>query len=362
MTFAAAPGTLPGTVQAALVRAIENVPEVGLPLLHISHRTDWFARLIVEVEGRMKRLLAIPDNYRVLFLQGGATAQFSLAPMNLGAMAIDIVSSGYWSRRAINEMRHVCSPNIVWEGDGTRLPEPDELPTVGHGVLHYISSETVEGLQYDYIPEYRGDLVCDMSSDILSRPVDFGRYAIAYAHAQKQMGPPGLTVVIVRDDVIERSRSSPLPPLMTYAAQADKNSIYNTPPCFQIYLLGLLFDWLEHEIGGVEQMARINALKAEAIWSQVDAHPDLFQAPVHRRWRSRANVAFQMDASLRERFLADATAAGFVGLEGHRSCGGCRISLYNTISLEQTRTLAQWMGDWAARADPARRTSAAVQG
>lgn len=349
ISFAAAPGSLPAAVQAALIESMQCVPEVGQPLLHISHRTEWFADLVKRVEARMKRLLGIPENYRVLFLQGGATLQFSLAPMNLGAKSLDIVSSGYWSRRAINEMRHVCDPRVVWAGEGDRLPHEDELPRSGAGVLHYISSETVEGLQFDYIPEYHGDLICDMSSDILSKPVDFSRFSIAYAHAQKQMGPPGLTVVIVRDDVIERSRKANLPPMMTYAAQADKNSIYNTPPCFQIYLQWLLFDWLENEIGGVAQMARINEAKASAIYEQVDAFPALYKARAQRRWRSKANVVFQMEDEMKTRFLAEAQEEGFVGLDGHRSCGGCRVSLYNTVSLDEAQQLAGWMNDFGRR-------------
>lgn len=351
MSFAAAPGVLPATVQRKLIEHMECHPEVGLPLLHISHRSEWFKALVVDVERRMKRMLAIPQDYRVLFLQGGATLQFSLAPMNLGATAVDMIVAGYWSRRAVAEMTPVCGVTQRWSGDGRTLPEPAEVAGQGTGTLFYISNETVEGMQFDYIPDYEGDIICDMSSDILSRPVEFSRYAIAYAHAQKQLGPPGLTVVVVRPDVIERSRHVGLPPMMTYAAHADKNSIYNTPPCFQIYLQSLLFDWMEHEIGGVTAMQRRNREKAGRIFETIRRYETLYRVQIPQRWQSETNVAFHLpDVELERRFLREADEMGFYGLAGHRSVGGCRISLYNTVEPEHVELLAGWMEDFAGRA------------
>lgn len=351
LSFAAVPGVLPRTVQNTLIEHMQKQPDVGLPLLHISHRSEWFQALVVQVERRMKRVLSIPDDYRVLFLQGGATLQFALAPMNLGARSIDMITAGYWSRRAIDEMQPVCAVNQVWVGDGAYLPEPGAIPREGVGALFYISNETVEGMQFDYVPDYAGDIICDMSSDILSRPMDFSRYAIAYAHAQKQLGPPGLTVAIVRPDVIERSRSTGLPPMMTYAAHADKNSIYNTPPCFQIYLQSLLLDWMEYEIGGVGAMQRRNQGKAKLIHDVIGRHQDVYRVRVTKRWQSDTNIAFWLpDVPMERRFLREAQEQGFHGLAGHRSIGGCRISLYNTVEPEHVEALAGWMECFARNA------------
>ena len=352
--FSGGPGAMPLAVLEQLAQAALEVPEVGLSLYGISHRSDWFRAVVDEAQQILRALLGAGDDWEVLFLQGGASLQFSMALVNLGCTpvtTVDWVRAGYWSARAMTEAAAVCAPHLAWDGlaQGYRaLPRWDQT-TQRPGILHVVSNETVEGLQFrDAPPRLPGRLVvCDMSSDLLSRPIDLNAYDLIYAHAQKNLGPAGVTVVLVRKSLLERAPSG-LPPMLDYRTHARAGSIYNTPPVAAIYTVLLVLRWLRDEIGDLKRMAHINAAKAAAVYAALDANPDVYIPHAQPAWRSQMNVAFRLanparDASLR-RALTD---AGFSGLDGHSSLGGFRASLYDAVALEAAQNLAAVLRDWA---------------
>jgi phosphoserine aminotransferase len=367
--FSGGPGALPLTVLRQTRDAIEALPETGLSVLGMSHRSEWFRAVLDEAEQNLRTLLDIPSHYHVLFMQGGSSLQFSMLPMNFlrgTKRRAEYIVSGYWSAKAPPEARHEGPVNVVWDGyDGgyTRLPHADELPLSRNAAyLHYVSNETVEGLEFTDVPGLPGvPLVCDMSSNLLAGPVDIERYAMIYAHAQKNLGPSGVTVVILRDDLARRVRGSlpamlarrarrSLPTMLDYRTHIDSRSNYNTPPVFAIYVLMLVTRWLRDDIGGVAAMAEINHAKARAVYGALDAHPGFYRVHAERPYRSTMNIAFRLPDAVTEAFFLDAAKRdGFHGLEGHRSIGGLRASLYNAVTPEATASLAQWLTDFAQR-------------
>jgi phosphoserine aminotransferase len=357
LNFSGGPGALPASVLRQTRDAIESLPETGISLLGMSHRSDWFRAMMDETEHNLRELLGIPDNYHVLFLQGGSSLQFTMLPMNFlrgGARRAEYIVSGYWSAKAPVEARHEGSVRVVWDGqlEGyTRLPEVDSLslsPSAAY--LHYVSNETVEGLEFRTVPGLPDvPLVCDMSSDLMALPIDVERYAMIYAHAQKNLGPAGVTLVIVRDDFARRGAQS-LPTLLDYRTHIEARSLYNTPPVFAIYVMLLVTRWMRDEIGGLEAMALINQAKSDRLYGVLDAAADFYHVHAARPWRSTMNVAFHLpDAALETQFLAAARQEGFQGLEGHRSLGGVRASLYNAVSPPAIETLCAWLADFADR-------------
>lgn len=354
LNFSAGPGVLPGCVLQQLQEAIGAVPGVGLSILGISHRSDWFGEVIRELEGNIKTLLGLPENYRVLFLQGGATQQFSMVAMNLRrAMTApaEYLHTGYWSGKAIPEARRERPLKVLWSGEAggfRHLPGDEELhfsPEAPY--LHYVSNETVEGLQFhrllgrDDVPR-----VCDMSSDFLSRPCPAERFALIYAHAQKNIGPAGVTVVALRPEMLDEAPDE-LPSFLDYRKQIEAHSNLNTPPVFAIYTVLLVSRWLLKEIGGTRRMAKLNEQKAALLYSILDDSDGFYQGRAVPADRSWMNVAFNLDTPEREhKFLAAAEAAGFSGLAGHRSIGGIRASLYNALSLAAVEELAGFMRDF----------------
>ena len=354
LNFSGGPGALPASVLHQAQQAVAALPETGLSVLGMSHRSDWFRDVIDETERNLRALLVIPDDYHVLFIQGGSSLQFSTLPMSFlrgtGGTAEYIVS-GYWSAKAPPEARLEGDTRIVWDGasEGYRsLPAAGELrlsPDAAY--LHYVSNETVEGVEFSETPGLPGvPLVCDMSSNMAAAPLDVSRYDLIYAHAQKNLGPAGITVVILRDSFMQRA-ASPLPSMLDYRVHAQARSLYNTPPVFAIYVLMLVTRWLRDDIGGLAAMAALNRAKAEQIYGALDAHPDFYRVHALRPHRSTMNVAFRLpDATLEAQFLRAAAEAGFAGLEGHRSIGGLRISLYNAVTLQATTTLAAWMSEF----------------
>lgn len=359
LNFSGGPGALPESVLLQVQEAIIEVPDAGLSILGISHRSDWFASVIRETENNIRTLLALPTDYHVLLLQGGATQQFSMVPMTLlhgKTGAAEYLHTGYWSGKAIVEARREGAIRELWSGASEgfcRLPRAHELncsPDAPY--LHYVSNETVEGLQFHYLPG-REDVprVCDMSSDFLSAPCPAERFALIYAHAQKNIGPAGVTVVLIRDELLQQVPAG-LPAFLDYRNHALMHSNYNTPPVFAIYVILLVTRWLLNDIGGLQNMARINRSKAELLYGVLDASDDFFQGRSAVADRSTMNVTFKLPTpELEKRFLAEALAAGFSGLAGHRSTGGVRASIYNALTLSAAEELAGFMEDFRWRAD-----------
>ncbi|MEX0734307.1 MAG: 3-phosphoserine/phosphohydroxythreonine transaminase [Steroidobacteraceae bacterium] len=351
--FSAGPAALPLPV---LEQARDELLDWqgGMSVMEISHRSRAFMAVAEQAEADLRDLLAIPPNYCVLFMQGGATAQFSAVPLNLseaGATA-DYVHTGHWSERTIKEARRFVTVRIAADeaaSNYTTVPEPSALElTPGAAYVHYTPNETIGGVEFPYIPE-TGDvpLVADMSSTILSRPLDITRFGVIYAGAQKNIGPAGITVVIVRDDLTRRARAG-TPMVFDYRAVADAGSMLNTPPTFGWYFAGLVFRWLKRE-GGLAAMAQRNRAKAEALYGAIDAS-SFYANPVARNCRSWMNVPFRLaKPELEKTFLAEADVAGLTNLAGHRAVGGMRASLYNAMTLEGVAALVDFMRDFERR-------------
>jgi len=354
MNFSGGPGALPASVLRETSIAIDALPETGLSVLGMSHRSDLFRGVLDEAERNLRVLLDIPGTYHVLFMQGGSSLQFSMLPMNFlrsSGKHAEYIVSGYWSAKAPVEARHEGATRVVWDGSAQgyrRLPAPAELNLAPDAAyLHYVSNETVEGLEFANIPGlHEVPLVCDMSSNLLAAPLDIDRYAMIYAHAQKNLGPAGVTLVILRDEFAQRATHA-LPTLLDYRTHIQSRSLYNTPPVFAIYVLMLVTRWLRDEIGGVENMAAINRAKSERLYRALDAEPDFYCVHGERACRSTMNVAFRLpDTATQAQFLDDARRAGLHGLEGHRSIGGLRASLYNAVTPEAVAVLSEWLGEF----------------
>lgn len=358
LNFSGGPGALPDSVLQQVQDAIHAVPEVGLSILGISHRSDWFAAVVDELEHNIRRLMGLPADYRVLFLQGGATQQFTMLPMSLLAgskQPADYLHTGYWSGKALPEARKVGPVRVVWSGEACRfhqLPTNDVLdfnPQAPY--LHYVSNETVEGLQFHRVIG-RDDVprICDMSSDFLSAPGDYSRFAMIYAHAQKNIGPAGVTVVVLRDELLAGAPAD-LPGFLDYRAQIAAHSILNTPPVFAIYVVLLVTRWLLDEIGGLAAMDCINTAKAALLYRALDDSDGFYAGRAAPVDRSKMNVVFNLpSAELEAAFIATAHSAGFSGLNGHRSIGGIRASIYNGLGLAAVEKLVDFMDGFRRQA------------
>ena len=353
--FSAGPSMLPAEV---LIKAREEMIDFrgsGMSVMEISHRSDLYREVAESSELRLRRLLAIPYHYGVLFLQGGASAQFAAVPLNLVGASdrVAYVDTGIWSQKAIEEARRFVGEVVIAassEGTGySRLPAREGWSDIkGAAYLHYTANETIGGLEFHSIPEV-GDLplVCDMSSNILSRPMEVSRFGVIYAGAQKNIGPSGLTVVLVREDLLQKVASR-APRILDYAAQAKNGSMLNTPPTYPWYLLGLVLEWLEAQ-GGVAAMDRASHRKSERLYDILD-RSSLFDNPIDPSSRSRMNVPFTLrQPALEPLFLKAARERGLVNLEGHRSVGGFRASLYNAMPYEGVEALVACLQDFEAR-------------
>jgi len=350
--FSAGPAMLP---QAVLEKAQQEFLDwngSGMNVMEMSHRGKEFMSIAQQAEADLRDVMQIPDNYKVLFLQGGASSQFASIPMNLlrGKTTADYFNTGQWSKKAISEAKRYCDVNVVASSEADNfatVPEKDTWnlnPDAAY--VHYVANETIGGVEFDDIPD-TGDvpLVVDVSSTILSRPIDVSRFALVYAGAQKNVGPAGLTIVIVRDDLIGETIAG-TPTMFDYKVQADNDSMYNTPPTYSLYLAGLVFQWLK-DLGGLEGMAKINQRKAEKLYAAID-NSGFYQNPVNPKYRSWMNVPFTLnDSSLDGDFLAGAKEAGLLTLKGHRSVGGMRASIYNAMPEEGVDTLIDYMQDFA---------------
>ena len=348
--FSPGPAVLPLEVLEQARDELLDWRRSGMSVMEISHRSKAFEAVAAEAEADLRELMAIPRNYKVLFLQGGASAQFAFVPMNLAApqSTVDYVNTGHWSHKAITEAGRYCKVHLAGDagGDYLRVPPQNELRfSESPSYVHYTPNETIGGVEFGYVPETRGvPLVADMSSSILSRPVDVSKFGLIYAGAQKNIGPSGLTVAIVREDLIGHARAH-TPLVFDYKAVFDNQSMLNTPPTFSWYMAGLVFKWLK-KAGGLAAVGERNRVKAEALYGAIDASP-LFKNSVAQDARSWMNVTFTLKKpALDAEFLAAAAGAGLHGLKGHRAAGGMRASIYNAMPLAGVQTLIAFMQEF----------------
>lgn len=349
--FSAGPAAIP---DAVLERVRADIPDwngTGMTVMEISHRSKPFMAIAEKAEQDFRELLDIPADYSVLFTQGGATMQFSMVPLNLAGPddTADYIVTGTWSQKAVQEAENHCHVNIAADASPenfTGIPTPDSWQCSDNAAyLHYTPNETIHGVEFHYIPD-SGDtpLVADMSSSILSRPLDVSRFGVIYAGAQKNIGPAGLTIVIVRNDLLSRGRPV-MPKLLRYSVYAESGSLSNTPPVFSWYVAGLVFEYLKEQ-GGLAVMAKLNQRKAEKLYAAIDAS-DFYSNNVDPDCRSWMNVPFSLkDSTLDGKFLEESTAAGLAFLKGHRSVGGMRASIYNAVPEAAIDALAEFMGDF----------------
>jgi phosphoserine aminotransferase len=350
--FSPGPAALPLEVLEQAQAELPDWQHSGMSVMEVSHRSKAFMQAAAEAEADLKDLLAIPANYKVLFMQGGASAQFSLVPLNLAApqATVDYLNTGHWSQKAIVEAGRYCKVHIAGDAGGryTRVPPQDELRWSGNAAyVHYTPNETISGVEFGYLPESAAPLVADMSSSILSQPVDVSRFGLIYAGAQKNIGPAGLTVVIVREDLLGHARAE-TPRVFDYRAVAEHQSMLNTPPTFAWYMAGLVFKWLKRG-GGMAAVGERNRIKAEALYRAIDASR-LYKNAIAKDSRSRMNVTFTLvKPELDPVFLAEAARAGLHGLAGHRVSGGMRASIYNAMPLAGVEALIGFMSEFEQR-------------
>jgi len=351
--FSAGPAALPEEVLKLAAEEMLDWHGSGQSVMEMSHRGKEFISIAQAAEADLRELLNIPANYKVLFLQGGASLQFDMVPINLlrGKAVADYVNTGEWAKKAIKAAKVFCNVNVAANAEDksfTYAPEQSTWKlTKDAAYVHYTANETIGGVEFNWVPE-TGDvpLVCDMSSNILSRPVDVSKYGLIYAGAQKNIGPAGLAIIIVREDLVGKAEPTP-PAMLNYKTHVDAESMYNTPPTYGIYIAGLVFQWLKRN-GGVAAMEQENIAKANLLYDYLDS-TDFYRNPVAKADRSRMNVPFTLhDAALDEEFLKGAKARGMVQLKGHRSVGGMRASIYNAMPVEGVQALVEYMKEFAA--------------
>ncbi len=349
---------MPLPVLEQIQRDLLALPGVGMSVLEISHRSKLFQSILEQTKADIRTLAGVADNYHVLFLQGGASLQFSMVPMNLLSQeeTADYIDTGSWADKAIKEARKIGRVNVVGSTKSdnySRLPSASELTfTSGAAYVHMTSNNTIEGTEWKALPDVPGDvpLVSDMSSDMFSRPVDVAKHALIYAGAQKNMGPAGVTVVIIRDDVVARakSRTFTLATMLNYGVHADSNSLYNTPPVFAIYATGLVMKWLL-ALGGLAAIAASNQRKATKLYAEID-RTGFYRGTAATDSRSLMNVTFRLpNEELESTFVKQSTAAGLDGLKGHRAVGGMRASIYNAFPEEGVDSLVEFMREFERR-------------
>jgi phosphoserine aminotransferase len=349
--FSAGPAVLPLEVLEEAREHLIALPGVGMSILEISHRSKPFDDIIQGAEADIRTLAGIPEGYHVLFLQGGASLQFSMVPMNLLSQggSADYIVTGSWSQKAVKEAKRVGAVKIAATTEGenfARIPAQQELtldPEAAY--LHYTTNNTIFGTEFSYVPNAgRVPLVADASSDIFSGPIDVSKFALIYAGAQKNLAPAGLTLVIIRDDMLKRTPAS-LPTMLQYTIHAENKSLYNTPPVFTIYVMRLVLRWLLKS-GGLEAIQQVNDRKAGKLYAEID-RTGFYRAHAQPGSRSRMNVTFRLPSEeLEKTFAKDATAAGLDGLKGHRSVGGMRASIYNAFPEEGIDALVQFMQEF----------------
>ena len=353
--FSPGPATLPTPVLEAVRDDLVSLPGIGASPLEISHRSPWFEGVIEQAEANLGTLLGVPDTHGIVFCQGGATMQFSMVPMNLlrdGGREAAYVVTGTWGAKALAEARKEGAVRVVWDGaddDYDRVPAGVEVPPDA-AYLHVTSNETVQGVQWPRLPGVpRGvPLVVDASSDFLARPIDLRDVGLLYAGAQKNAGPAGVTVAIVRRDLLGRIPGG-LPSMLDYRTYVESGSLHNTPPVFAIWVLMLVTRWLMDEVGGIDKQLELNEAKSALVYDEIDASDGFYRGHARTESRSLMNVTFRLPTEELDRaFVAGAAAEGMIELRGHRSVGGIRASLYNAMPLAGARALAEFMRSFAA--------------
>lgn len=351
--FSPGPATLPYEVLQKAGRDIVNFQETGIGLVELSHRSKEFIAVADETEANLRDLMSIPNNYKILFLQGGASSQFFMVPMNLlgPGKKGSYLNTGAWSKKAIKEAKLFGAVDVPFSSEEEgfkRVPAPGEYTTAEDSeYLYYVSNNTIYGTQFPDLPVSEKMLVSDMSSDILSRPVDVSRFGLIFAGAQKNLGPAGVTIVIIREDLLDRTPAN-TPTMLAYKTHADKGSMFNTPPCFAVYIVGEVLKWLK-KMGGVAAIDKINREKAEVLYAAIDVS-NYYRGHAEKASRSLMNVPFNLPSKeLEAKFIAEATAAGLNGLKGHRSLGGCRASIYNAFPREGVVRLVEFMKDFQVK-------------
>jgi len=349
--FSPGPAVLPEKVLKEAAAAAVELPGAGMSILEISHRSKAVEAVLVEAKALLSELLGIPAGYTIMFLQGGSSLQFTMLPMNFlrgTGKTADYLLTGTWGSKAFADAKREGTAAVVWDGKShnySYLPAPGELKlTPGAAYLHYTSNETIQGVEFQGDLDAPGtNLICDMSSNFLSRPVDVAKYGLIYACAQKNAGIAGVTAVIARDELLERVPAG-LPPMLDYKLQAANDSLYNTPPVFGIYVLLLIARWLKHDIGGLKKMAELNQAKAKLLYDLLDARPDFYKGHARADSRSQMNVTWRLPSEeLEATFVKGAKDQGLVDLKGHRSVGGIRASIYNAMPKAGVEALRDYM-------------------
>ncbi len=353
--FNAGPAALPLDVLKEAQAELLNFNGTGMSVMELSHRSKDYEAVHNQAKELLRRLLAIPEDYEVLFVQGGASLQFSMVPMNLllPEKTANYILTGVWSEKALDEAKKEGRTKVGATTAGQKyrsIPELEDLDLApDEAYVHVTSNNTIYGTQWKQFPNTKDvPLVADMSSDILSKPLDIKRFGMIYAGAQKNLGPSGVTVVIIRKDLLERSPQE-LPTMLNYNTHASKNSMFNTPPTFAIYLLGKVLSWVER-YGGVKAIEKLNDVKASMIYDAIDQSNGFYVGHAEKASRSVMNVTFNLASEeLEKKFLAEAREKGFVGLNGHRSIGGCRASIYNAVPVEACEALREFMLEFKAK-------------
>lgn len=350
--FAPGPAMLPEPVLREAQRDLMALPGYGMSILEVSHRGKAFGEVQAAAEANLRKLLGVPANYHVLFMQGGSRLQFSMVPMNLlGGAPADYVLTGSWGKYAMAEAKREGQINVAYDAAASnydRLPATGEVKlTSGAAYVHFTSNETIQGAQFPADPDFgAAPLVCDASSDFMCRPIDVARYGLIYACAQKNAGPAGVTVVILRDDLVARSPEK-LPGMLNYANFVKENSLYNTPPVFGIYIVKLVTDWLLKDIDGLAKMQQHNREKAKLLYDVIDKSDGFYKGHAQPAARSLMNVTFRLPSDeQQEKFLSGAKQHRLVELKGHRSVGGIRASIYNAMPRSGVEALAEFMEEF----------------
>lgn len=350
--FSPGPATLPLEVLQQASSDVVNFQETGIGLIEMSHRSKEFMAVADNTESLLRELMEIPDNYKVLFLQGGASSQFFMIPMNLlgNGKKATYLNTGTWSKKAIKEAKLFGDIDVAYSSEEStfnRVPTQDEYNVDPDSeYLYFVSNNTIYGTQFPEMPETDSVLISDMSSDILSRKIDVSKFGIIFAGAQKNMGPAGVTIVIIREDLLERTPDN-TPTMLCYKTHADKGSMFNTPPCFPIYCVGEVLKWLKKQ-GGVAAMEARNIEKANLLYNRIDS-TDYYRGHAEKTSRSLMNISFNLpNAELEAKFIAEAAKIGLNGLKGHRSIGGCRASIYNAFPQEGVEKLVAFMTEFEA--------------
>lgn len=355
--FSAGPAVLPLPVLERAARELVEFPGAGMSVMEMSHRSKAFEGILAQAQENIRQLLSIPKNYHILFLQGGASLQFSMLPMSFlrgSSKVAEYIVTGSWGKKAVKEAKREGDVKIAWDGSAekfTRVPRNDELTLSGSAAyVHFTSNETIEGVEFAGEPTVGNvPLVCDASSDILSRPLDISKYAFLYAGAQKNIGPSGVTLVILRDDFLALAPKE-MPALLDYRLMVENNSLYNTPPTYGVYMVQLVTEWLLKDVGGLEKMAARNREKAALLYDAIDQSGGFYRGHAATDSRSQMNVTWRMPSEdLEKKFLEEAKSRGLVELKGHRSVGGLRASLYNAMPIDGARALRECMLEFATQ-------------